>query len=190
MKRRIATLGLLTLLALSIMSLKKASQNSQQSPTSNKPEEVTLTSDKNVIDILKIAFPTFYEHIKNAGFTAALEGTTSITIFAPTEKAFEDLKQDIGSETYDNIFNLNDGPEGFQKLQQIITLHFTPKLLTSPDFKDADVISSVGEKKLALKKEDGVIKIHDTGTNVGTIVQADIIGKNGVVHAIDAVILP
>src|SRR5579885_3023184 len=61
-------------------------------------------SDKNVTEIIKAAFPTFYTAVKNAGLLYDIDSANAITIFAPTEEAFAKLKETLGQEAYDTIF--------------------------------------------------------------------------------------
>lgn len=151
-------------------------------------ERIEMSSDKNISEVLKLAFKKFYKYIRKAGYEDLLKEATSVTIFAPTDQAFKELKDFLGIDAYSEIFKKTYTQEGLNKLRRLLNLHMVLKgAKTSFDLMNMTSIQPYGgERTLKLKTEDGVIKIDDTNA----VVQADIIGTNGVVHAITAVVLP
>lgn len=149
-------------------------------------EKVELISRKSVIEILRVAFHEFYELLRKAGYLSALEGANSITVFAPTDQAVENLKNFIGNEAFNNIFNNPSTPEAKEKLQKILQLHIAPNTVMAADIMGMNSIQPYGDRKLRFSTKNGVITINDSSA----VVEADILGANGVVHAIDAVIMP
>jgi uncharacterized surface protein with fasciclin (FAS1) repeats len=123
------------------------------------------------------SFKTLTKALKAAGLTGALQGKDNLTIFAPTDAAFAKLPADALKEL------LN--PANKEVLLKILTYHVVPGKVLSTDLKSGEVKSLEG----------GAINVKvdlSTGVTVNDakVTQADITGSNGVIHAIDQVILP
>ncbi|BAY27600.1 beta-Ig-H3/fasciclin [Calothrix sp. NIES-2100] len=123
------------------------------------------------------SFTTLTKALKAAGLTATLEGKDNFTIFAPTDAAFSKLPQDAVRDLLK--------PENKEVLVKILTYHVVPGKVLSTDLKSGEVKSVEG----------GAINVKvDPATGVtvndAKVTQADITGSNGVIHAIDQVILP
>jgi uncharacterized surface protein with fasciclin (FAS1) repeats len=111
---------------------------------------------------------------------AELEGTLSqagpYTIFAPTDEAFAALPP----ETLDKLLL----PENKDKLQQVLTYHVVPGSITSTDIKPGEV-QTVEGAPVNVSADAGAVKVGDA-----QVVEPDITASNGVIHAIDKVLLP
>lgn len=144
-------------------------------------------TDLNVIEIIKRVFPIFYENIKKAGYAAPIEAAKEITIFAPTDEAFRFLKSDemLGAETYDAIFNDIATDKGVQRLRNVLNLHIIPGRVLATELMHMEYVLPFAGRKLGIGVKNGKIKINDSASAIGM----DIIGTNGVVHAINAVIM-
>ena len=124
------------------------------------------------------SFKTLTAALKAADLTATLEGTGPFTIFAPNDQAFAALPQEALQELLK--------PENKALLVKILTYHVVPGKVTSTDLKSGAVKSVEG----------GAINVKvDSATGVSLnddakVVQPDIQASNGVIHAIDKVILP
>jgi uncharacterized surface protein with fasciclin (FAS1) repeats len=123
------------------------------------------------------SFTTLTKALKAAGLTGALQGKDNLTIFAPTDAAFAKLPADALKEL------LN--PANKEVLLKILTYHVVPGKVLSTDLKSGEVKSLEG----------GAINVKvdpSTGVTVNDakVTQADITASNGVIHAIDQVILP
>ncbi|MEJ6481394.1 fasciclin domain-containing protein [Nostoc punctiforme UO1] len=123
------------------------------------------------------SFTTLTKALKAAGLTGALQGKDNLTIFAPTDAAFAKLPADALQEL------LN--PANKEVLLKILTYHVVPGKVLSTDLKSGEVKSLEG----------GAINVKvdpSTGVTVNDakVTQADITASNGVIHAIDQVILP
>ena len=123
------------------------------------------------------SFTTLTKALKAAGLTGALQGTDNLTIFAPTDAAFAKLPQDALQEL------LN--PANKEVLLKILNYHVVSGKILSTDLKSGEVKSLEG----------GAINVKvDPATGVtvneAKVTQADITATNGVIHAIDQVILP
>ncbi|EKE96942.1 fasciclin domain-containing protein [Tolypothrix sp. PCC 7601] len=153
---------------------------SNTAPTQTQPApNSSSTQNKNLVAIAESngSFKTLTQALKAAGLTATLEGKDNFTIFAPTDAAFSKLPQDA-------VWDLLK-PENKEVLIKILTYHVVPGKVLSSDLKSGEVKSVEG----------GAINVKvDPATGVkvneATVTQADITGSNGVIHAIDQVILP
>ena len=111
-----------------------------------------------------------------AGLVETLQGEGPFTVFAPTDAAFEALP----AGTVDALL---DDPSG--DLTDILFYHVVGAKAMSADLSDGQEIGTVfGETVTVLINNDGVF-INDARVTV-----ADIEAENGVVHVIDAVLLP
>jgi uncharacterized surface protein with fasciclin (FAS1) repeats len=123
------------------------------------------------------SFTTLTKALKAAGLTGALQGKDNLTIFAPTDAAFAKLPADALQELLK--------PANKEVLLKILSYHVVPGKVLSSDLKSGEVKSLEG----------GTINVKvDPATGVtvndAKVTQADITASNGVIHAIDQVILP
>jgi len=104
-----------------------------------------------------------------------LNGEGPFTVFAPTDDAFEALPPGV----LDALLL----PENQETLAKILTYHVVPGSVMAADVPDGEVATVEGQT-VTLSTADGVT------VNGATVTQADVIADNGVIHVIDAVILP
>ena len=134
-------------------------------------------------------FSTLVTAIKAAGLGETLQGDGPFTVFAPTNDAFNKLPDG----TVDTLLK----PENKDKLTSILTYH-----VVSGEFMAADVMKAIkdgngtyeintieGTKITATMDGDNVI-LTDVAGNKSTVTMTDIDGSNGVIHAIDTVLMP
>ena len=117
--------------------------------------------------------------VKAAGLVETLSGAgpRGYTVFAPTDEAFAKLP----AGTLESLLK----PENKEKLVAILKYHVVPgKVLAKDVVKLSSATTAEGS--------DVTIKVTDGGVNVddAKVVKTDVICKNGVIHVIDAVILP
>ncbi|MDZ8055670.1 MAG: fasciclin domain-containing protein [Aulosira sp. ZfuVER01] len=148
-------------------------------PTQTQPAPSSNTQSKNLVALAEsnASFSTLTKALKAAGLTATLEGKDNFTIFAPTDAAFSKLPQDAVRDLLK--------PENKEVLVKILTYHVVPGKVLASDLKSGEVKSVEG----------GAINVKvDPATGVkvneANVTQTDITGSNGVIHAIDQVILP
>ena len=123
------------------------------------------------------SFNTLVAAVKAAGLVDTLKGTGPFTVFAPTDEAFAKLP----SGTVESLLK----PENKKQLVAILTYHVVPGEVMSKDI--------AGKKIMAKSVEGSEISVDATnGVKVDNayVVQADIQASNGVIHVIDAVIMP
>ena len=151
-----------------------------QTPTTTPPGPgASDNQGKNLLALAEsnASFTTLTKALKAAGLTGALQGKDNLTIFAPTDAAFAKLPPDALQELLK--------PDNKEVLLKILTYHVVTGKLLSTDLKSGEVKSLEG----------GTINVKvDPATGVtvndAKVTQADITGSNGVIHAIDQVILP
>ena len=144
------------------------------------PEGATQPSSENVVALAASndSFKTLTAALKAAGLTETLSGTGPFTVFAPTDAAFAALPQDALQELLK--------PENKDILVKILSYHVVPGNVTSGDIKPGEVKTVEGG---ALNVQVDPAKKGVT-VNDANVVQPDIKASNGVIHAIDKVILP
>lgn len=145
-----------------------------------KLEEDKETS-KDIVDIAESdgRFKTLVAALKAAGLVDTLKGKGPFTVFAPTDEAFAKLP----SGTLDDLLK----PENKETLAEILTYHVTPgKVLAADAIKlDGKEVTMVNGDKVKIKVKDNSVYI-----NGAKVIVTDIMAKNGVIHVIDAVIMP
>ncbi|MBW4559831.1 MAG: fasciclin domain-containing protein [Mojavia pulchra JT2-VF2] len=120
-------------------------------------------------------FNTLVKAVEAAGLTEILKSPGSLTIFAPTDEAFAKLPE--GS--LDSL--LQDIP----KLKKIVTYHVAPGDVRSDDLAQIEEAETLEGSILAIESADGAIKVNDAN-----VLTTDILADNGVIHVIDAVLIP
>jgi uncharacterized surface protein with fasciclin (FAS1) repeats len=137
-------------------------------------------ADADIVDTAVAAgsFSTLVAAVQAAGLVETLKGEGPFTVFAPTDEAFAKLP----AGTVDNLLK----PENKDQLVAVLTYHVVPGKVMSAD---------IAGKELEAKTVQGTtVDINATGDVVmvdgAKVVTADVEAKNGVIHVIDAVILP
>jgi len=140
-------------------------------------DEVPAVTGGTVVEIAAATegFGTLVAAINAAELVDTLNGPGPFTVFAPTDEAFLALP--------DGLLDALLLPENKETLAKILTYHVVPGSVLAADVMDGDVATVEGQT-VALSTADGVT------VNGAAVVQADVIADNGVIHAIDAVILP
>ena len=132
----------------------------------------------------------FVQAIEAAGMREALRGAGPYTVFAPTEGAFAA----IPAETRQTLM----APEGRQQLTALLSFHIVPGTVTAEDL-DAAIqrgqsgraeLATVGGGNLSLSRDGEAIIVSDGAGGRARLTRADRIHSNGVVHSIDAVLMP
>lgn len=135
-------------------------------------------SSKDIVDTAAAAgdFATLLAAAEAAGLVETLKGDGPFTVFAPTDAAFAALPEGTVADLLK--------PENKETLAGILTYHVIAGKVMSTDLSDDMEAATVNGDTVMIDLDDGV-KID--GANVVT---ADIETSNGVIHVIDAVIMP
>ncbi len=121
------------------------------------------------------SFETLVAAIEAAGLVDTLKGDGPFTVFAPTDEAFAALPEG----TLEALLEDTDA------LAAILTYHVVPGAVMSGDLEDGMMAETVNGQSVTISIDMGNVMVD--GANVVT---ADIEASNGVIHVIDAVILP
>jgi uncharacterized surface protein with fasciclin (FAS1) repeats len=124
------------------------------------------------------SFDTLVTAVQAADLVEVLKGEGPFTVFAPTDEAFAKLPEG----TVENLLK----PENKEQLVALLTYHVVPGRAMSSDL--------AGQEVEATTVQGSSVQIDATGDGVmvddAKVVQADIEADNGVIHVIDAVIMP
>jgi len=142
------------------------------------PALYTMSHSKDIVDTAAGAgqFETLVAAVQAAGLVETLKGEGPFTVFAPTDEAFAALPEG----TVETLLM----PENKDQLVAVLTYHVVSGKVMSGDLSDGMMAGTVQGGEVTIGTEGGVTV---DGANV---VSADIEASNGVIHVIDAVILP
>jgi len=131
---------------------------------------------KNVVDTANAAgqFTTLIAGIRAAGLIDTLTGTGPFTVFAPTDDAFKKLPPGA----------LEALMRDTAKLKAVLSYHVIAGQVEAKHLKSGEVTTVQGSTLIAAVSSSGM------QVNGAHVKQADILATNGVIHAIDTVIVP
>jgi uncharacterized surface protein with fasciclin (FAS1) repeats len=147
--------------------------------------------DKNIIQnaVNSADHTTLVAAVKAAGLVDTLQTPGPFTVFAPTNDAFSKLP----AGTVDTLLK----PENKATLTKVLTYHVVPGKLSSIDLKKqikngkgTATLKTVSGGTLWAMMEGNDIVLKDEKGNMSTVTQANVFQSNGVIHVINAVVLP
>ncbi|SMX46146.1 fasciclin domain-containing protein [Actibacterium lipolyticum] len=138
-----------------------------------------MTSTPDIVDIAASNddFSTLVAAVQAAGLVDTLKSDGPFTVFAPTNAAFAALP----AGTVETLLK----PENKDQLVQILTYHVVPGAITSDQL--------AGQRLNVATVQGDTVHVDGTNgvkVNKSNVTSADIIASNGVIHVIDAVLLP
>ncbi len=138
-----------------------------------------VEAPKTVVDIAvgSADHTTLVTAVTAAGLVETLSGTGPFTIFAPTNAAFAALP----AGTVETLLK----PESKDKLTSVLTYHVVAGNVMAADLTDGQKVKTLNGQELTVAIKDGVVTI-----NGAKVTAADLAGSNGVIHVVDAVLLP
>ena len=134
-------------------------------------------------------FTTLVAAVKAAGLVETLNSNGPFTVFAPLNSAFDKLPKG----TVEGLLK----PESKDALAGLLTYH-----VVAGEFKAADVVKAIKDNKgsfaittvqggtLTASIVDGGVVLTDANGNTSKVVLTDVAASNGVIHAIDSVVMP
>jgi uncharacterized surface protein with fasciclin (FAS1) repeats len=136
-------------------------------------------SNQDIVDtaVASGQFKTLTAALKAAGLVDTLKGSGPFTVFAPTDAAFAKLPA--------GTLKVLLKPENKAKLVAILTYHVVPGDVTAADVTKLSEAKTVNGAMLKVTTQNGKVMI-----NKADVVKTDIEASNGVIHVIDAVLLP
>ncbi len=134
-------------------------------------------------------FTTLLAAVKAADLVATLSSDGPFTVFAPTNEAFAKLP----AGTVDNLLK----PESKATLTGILTYHVVSGAFNAAAVIDAITanngtftVTTVQGETIELSLVDGNVMLKDAKGGTSKVVMADVIASNGIIHAIDTVVMP
>ena len=130
-------------------------------------------------------FSSLAAALTEADLVPALQGDSPFTVFAPTNDAFQALL-----DSNDDWSELTDIP--VETLTSVLTYHvIAENNVTSDELTDGMTVTTMQGEDLTINVDaDGNVTVTDVNGNASNVVAADVQGTNGVIHAIDMVLLP
>ena len=123
------------------------------------------------------SFGTLVAAVTAAELVDTLNGAGPFTVFAPVDAAFTALPEGTVASLL--------LPENKEKLQSILTYHVVAGKVLSSDLTDGMQATTVNGAVLTIHLRDGKVFVNDA-----EVVIADVVTDNGVVHAINTVLIP
>jgi uncharacterized surface protein with fasciclin (FAS1) repeats len=138
--------------------------------------EAILTA--TVYDIIEnnAQLNTLEAAINAAGLAETLSGAGPFTVFAPTDAAFENLPAGL-------LESLLNDPDGL--LTEILFYHVVSGAVESSSLEDGQVVTTVNGDVVVITISEGLVFVNDA-----QVVVTDLQADNGIVHIIDAVLVP
>lgn len=121
------------------------------------------------------SFDTLVQAVQAAGLADTLSGEGPYTVFAPTDEAFDNLP--------DGALDALLEPENRDLLTEILTYHVVPDEVTSDELETGVVDTLNGG--LAVRVDPDQVIVNDA-----SVINPDIDASNGVIHAINRVLIP
>jgi uncharacterized surface protein with fasciclin (FAS1) repeats len=142
-------------------------------------QTASAQGEKDIVESAVAAgsFKTLVSAVQAAGLADTLKGAGPFTVFAPTDEAFAKLP----AGTVENLLK----PENKAKLQAILTYHVVPGKVMAADVVKINMAKTVNGQSLTVNTKNGAVMVDNA-----KVVKTDIPASNGVIHVIDAVILP
>lgn len=182
----------LTLVAFTSCNETKKENNEEVVEEILEVEEVVETSETpNIVGVAagNEAFSTLVAAVKAAGLVETLSGEGPFTVFAPTNDAFAKLPEG----TVEGLLK----PESKDQLTAILTYH-----VVAGKFEAAAVIEAINSNDgkftvdtvqggtIDLSLNNGSVTLTDANGNTSVVIIPDVAASNGVIHAIDTVVMP
>ncbi|MEL6251994.1 MAG: fasciclin domain-containing protein [Bacteroidota bacterium] len=184
----------LTAISLSVFLFSTAFATEVQNNDPENKKAVISQATEEAPSIVGVAasnenFSTLVAAVKAAELVEVLNGEGPFTVFAPVNTAFEKLPEG----TVAGLLK----PENKETLTAILTYH-----VVAGKFVAADVLAAIEKNdgsftiptvqggKLIASLKDGKVILTDEQGNVSTVIMTDVDASNGIIHAIDTVVMP
>lgn len=158
-----------------------ATDNTTQAATPAGGQE-TVKDDESAKDVVKVAVgskdhTTLVTALKQADLVTSLSNAGPFTVFAPTNDAFNKLP----AGTVDGLMKDDKKAD----LQNILQYHVTVSAIKAENLMDGQTLGMVNGDNVTVSVKDGKVTLNGTANIV-----ASVPASNGMIHIIDAVLLP
>jgi uncharacterized surface protein with fasciclin (FAS1) repeats len=175
--RKETTLYALLIAAMMLIGLCVAASDTMAASAEDTAEDIAEdTAEMDIVDTAIAAedFTTLVSALQSAELVETLKGPGPFTVFAPTDEAFAKISPEELAALLENK----------TKLVAVLTYHVVPDEVMSTDLSDEMMVPTIQGENLTITTTDGIM------VNDAMVVQADIVCSNGVIHAIDTVLMP
>jgi len=140
---------------------------------------VAVAQEKDIVDTAVAAgsFKTLATALQAAGLVETLKGPGPFTVFAPTDDAFAKLPKG----TLEDLLK----PQNKEKLVAILTYHVVPGKVMAADVVKMKKAKTVEGSDVTIKTKGNKVMVDKAN-----VIKTDIMASNGVIHVIDAVMMP
>ena len=169
---------------------KKAEESMDMTDSTTVAVEAPVAA-QTIVDVASANadFSTLVSAVTAAGLVETLSSEGPFTVFAPNNAAFAKLP----AGTVDGLLN----PESLDKLKAVLTYH-----VVAGKFDAATVVDAINKNNgkysvttvqggtIVLSLKDGNVMLTDANGGTSMVILADVAASNGVIHAIDSVVMP
>lgn len=167
-----------------LMSCNSSTEQSNQSEGATSPMtgQSAVKDDQSQKNVVQVAIgspdhATLVKAVQAAELVDVLSNAGPFTVFAPTNAAFDKLP----AGTIDKLLK----PESKEDLSNILQYHVSLGVFKAESFTDGQVIGQVNGNDITLSVKDGKVMVNGTAAII-----ASVPASNGIIHVIDAVLLP
>ena len=178
--------------ALATSCEKKEAVTTDMTDSSAAPmDSAVVVETPNIVEVASgnADFSTLVAAVKAAGLVETLSGDGPFTVFAPTNAAFDKLP----AGTVDGLLK----PESLDKLKSVLTYHVVAGKFDAAAVIDAInknngkyTVTTVQGGKIDLSLKNDMVMLTDANGATSMVTMADVPASNGVIHAIDTVVMP
>ncbi len=173
--RKVKLVALALVASIAFTACGSDSEATEETVTEETVVETEMATDIVAVAVATEGFSTLVAALTAAGLVETLQGEGPFTVFAPNDAAFAALPEGLLEKLL--------LPENIAVLTSILTYHVVAGNVLSTDVVAGDAPTVEGST-LALTTDMGVM------VNDATVIQADVVGSNGVIHVIDKVLVP
>ena len=184
MQRIIRATAIAAALTLTVAACSDDAEEAEETTTTVEAETTEAEGAAEPGTIVDVAgeagsFTTLLAAAEAAGLVDTLSGDGPLTVFAPTDEAFEAALADLGL-TADELLASED-------LEGILTYHVVSGEVLAADVVELDgqSVATVNGAEVAISVDGDTVMVNDA-----TVTSTDIEASNGVIHVIDTVLLP
>lgn len=189
--KKISAFVLLGMITISCGQKKEAESTEMTDSTAVAMDTIAVVETPNIVGVAaaNADFSTLVTAVTAAGLVETLSSEGPFTVFAPNNAAFAKLP----AGTLDSLLK----PENVEKLKAVLTYH-----VLAGKFDAATVIDAINKNNgkysvttvqggtIVLSLKDGKVMLTDAKGGTSTVILADVAASNGVIHAIDTVVMP
>ena len=178
MKKSILTVTIIGGLVAFGCKKQEAAPDVPAAPAANEVSNIPPLDANNIVSLAIASkdHTTLVAAIKAADYVTSVAASGPLTVFAPTNAAFDKLPEG----TVDNLLK----PENVDQLRKILQYHVTTSALAADTFTDGQTLSMANGKKATMHVKDGKVSINDAS------ITASAPASNGMLHIVDVVLLP